>query len=152
MYKKKRGNSLVVQWLGLHAFTASGSNLMPGRGTKIPQAMHSGEKERRKGIPDRWNSAGPSRTVSLTEIWLRRERRWEEGWESKHGIVGGVWDMRKPQRYLSLGTDSSVGDGGPYEIKRGSRDSGGPWTPVSEGLLPLRRLEQITRGKQCLCC
>ena len=33
------GNSLVVQWLGLGTFTAKGPGSVPGRGTKIPQAM-----------------------------------------------------------------------------------------------------------------
>ena len=32
------GNSLAVQWLGLHAFTAKGMGSIPGQGTKIPQA------------------------------------------------------------------------------------------------------------------
>ena len=32
------GNSLAVQWLGLHAFTAMGPGSIPGRGTKISQA------------------------------------------------------------------------------------------------------------------
>ena len=32
------GNSLVVQWLGLCAFTAEGVSSVPGGGTKIPQA------------------------------------------------------------------------------------------------------------------
>ena len=39
--KVKRGNSLVVQWLGLFAFsafTAEGLGSIPGRGTKILQA------------------------------------------------------------------------------------------------------------------
>ena len=35
---KDRGNSLMVQWLGLHAFTAKGPGSIPGQGTKIPQA------------------------------------------------------------------------------------------------------------------
>ena len=34
------GNSLVVQWLGLSAFTAKGTGSIPGQGTKIPQATH----------------------------------------------------------------------------------------------------------------
>ena len=29
---------LVVQWLGLRAFTADGTSSIPGHGTKIPQA------------------------------------------------------------------------------------------------------------------
>ena len=39
------GNSLVVQWLGLHAFTAEGPGSIPGWGTKIPQAMRRGPKK-----------------------------------------------------------------------------------------------------------
>ena len=31
-------NSLVVQWLGLHASTTGGSGLIPGQRTKIPHA------------------------------------------------------------------------------------------------------------------
>ena len=34
----KSGISLVVQWLGLHAFTAEGPGSIPGQGTKISQA------------------------------------------------------------------------------------------------------------------
>ena len=32
--KPKTGNSLVVQWLGLHTFTAEGLGSIPGQGTK----------------------------------------------------------------------------------------------------------------------
>ena len=39
------GNSLVVQWLGLSAFTAEGLGSIPGRGTKIPQAVRRGQKK-----------------------------------------------------------------------------------------------------------
>ena len=39
-----QGNSLTVQWLGLLAFIAEGLGLIPGRGTKIPQAAWSGQK------------------------------------------------------------------------------------------------------------
>ena len=38
-YTIKIGNSLAVQWLGLHAFTAEGLGSIPGLGTKTPQAM-----------------------------------------------------------------------------------------------------------------
>ena len=40
------GNSLVVQWLGLRAFTAEGSGSIPGQGTKIPQAVWQGQKKK----------------------------------------------------------------------------------------------------------
>ena len=36
--KDNGGNSLAVQWLGLHAFTSEGSGSISGGGTKIPQA------------------------------------------------------------------------------------------------------------------
>ena len=41
--KKTLGNSLVVQWLRLHTFTAVGLGSIPGRGTKIPQAVLHGQ-------------------------------------------------------------------------------------------------------------
>ena len=44
------GNSLVVQWLGLHAFTAEGLGSIPGQRTKIPQAASRGQKKNK--IPD----------------------------------------------------------------------------------------------------
>ena len=37
------GNSLVVQWLGLHIFTAEGAGSIPCWGTKIPQAVRHGQ-------------------------------------------------------------------------------------------------------------
>ena len=37
--KALAGNSLAVQWLGLHAFTPEGLSSIPSGGTKIPQAV-----------------------------------------------------------------------------------------------------------------
>ena len=42
------GNSLVVQWLGLSALTAEAPCLIPGWGTKIPQAGRCGKKKNTK--------------------------------------------------------------------------------------------------------
>ena len=42
------GNSLVVQWLGLCAFTAKGLGSIPGRGTKIPKATRCSQKKKKK--------------------------------------------------------------------------------------------------------
>ena len=39
---------LVVQWFGLHAFTAGPKGLMPGQGTKIPPAEWCGQKKKKK--------------------------------------------------------------------------------------------------------
>ena len=41
------GNSLAVQWLGLRAFTAEGVVSIPVWGTKIPQAMRHGQREKK---------------------------------------------------------------------------------------------------------
>ena len=46
LHSRVVGNSLVVQWLGLHAFTAKDLGSIPGQGVKIPQAAkHGQEKE-----------------------------------------------------------------------------------------------------------
>ena len=37
------GNSLAVQWLGLHISTAGGTGLIPGRGTKVLHATWCGQ-------------------------------------------------------------------------------------------------------------
>ena len=39
------GNSLAIQWLELHTVTAEGLNLIPGQGTKIPQALWHNQKQ-----------------------------------------------------------------------------------------------------------
>ena len=39
------GNSLVVQWIGLCAFTAKGQGSIPARGTKMLQAVQHGQKK-----------------------------------------------------------------------------------------------------------
>ena len=44
--KIKKGNSLVVQWLRLHAFTAEGPGSIPGQGTRIPQAAWHGQEKK----------------------------------------------------------------------------------------------------------
>ena len=44
--KKNAGDSLVVQWLGLRAFTAKGPGSIPGRGTEIPQAAQCGQSKK----------------------------------------------------------------------------------------------------------
>ena len=41
------GNSLVVQWFGLHASTAGGTGPIPGRGTKTQHAVRWGQKKQR---------------------------------------------------------------------------------------------------------
>ena len=47
----ERGNSLVVQKLGLHVLTAEGSGSIPGQGTKIPQAVQLPQGKEREETP-----------------------------------------------------------------------------------------------------
>ena len=42
------GNSLVVQWLGLHASNAGGTGSLPGQGAKSPHATRSTTKKKKK--------------------------------------------------------------------------------------------------------
>ena len=46
--KSATGNSLVVQWLGLGAFTAVGLGSIPGGGTKILQAAQHSHKKKKE--------------------------------------------------------------------------------------------------------
>ena len=39
----------MVQWFGLWAFIAEGTDLVPSWGTKIPQATWCGQKKKKKG-------------------------------------------------------------------------------------------------------
>ena len=43
---------LVVQWWGLHAFTAKDMDSVSGEGTKIPQATWHGQKKKKKKPPE----------------------------------------------------------------------------------------------------
>ena len=38
----------MVQWIGLHAVTAKGTDLIPGWGTKILQAKGCSQKKKKK--------------------------------------------------------------------------------------------------------
>ena len=42
----KIGNTLAVQWLGLHAVTAEGPDLIPDQRTEIPQAVSEATKKK----------------------------------------------------------------------------------------------------------
>ena len=53
LYRRRApGNSLAVQWLGLRASTSGGTGLIPGRGTKIPQAARLGQKKKSVPTPE----------------------------------------------------------------------------------------------------
>ena len=62
-------NSLVVQWLGRHTFTAQGAGSIPGRGTKILPAAWHGKKTPQK------QTQLPSRQELILARLVRTEKR-----------------------------------------------------------------------------
>ena len=46
------GNSLLIQWLGFHTFTAKGQGSIPDQETKIPQAMQPKKKKKKSKKKD----------------------------------------------------------------------------------------------------
>ena len=64
--KNSLGNSLAVQGLGLHTFTAEGLGSIPGQGTKILQAVPG----KKKKIPNsrRLQRSGPQVRLAFTEL------------------------------------------------------------------------------------
>ena len=54
--KRQIGTSLVVQWSGLSTFSAVAPCLIPGEGTRIPQATQRGQKKKKRQITQlRWS-------------------------------------------------------------------------------------------------
>ena len=45
--RMKAGNFLAVQWLRLHTSNAGDKGSIPKQGTKIPHAMHYGQKKKK---------------------------------------------------------------------------------------------------------
>ena len=43
-----QGNSLAIQWFGLGCFTAMGPESIPGRGTKLQQAVAPSQNQKKK--------------------------------------------------------------------------------------------------------
>ena len=63
------GNSLSVQWLGLHASTTRGTDLIPSWGNKIPQAVQCTKKKKRRYIRlDQNNLVDKNQILSNTRI------------------------------------------------------------------------------------
>ena len=63
--EKPFGNSLAVQWLGRHAFTAEGMGLIPDQETKISQGVQCSQKKKKSLIF--W---GPQKIMEAARISL----------------------------------------------------------------------------------
>ena len=72
---------LVIQWLRLHASTAGGTDLSPGWGTKILQAVWHGQKKKLLAILDWWG--GSRKVCKLAEPYKGLEARVNKGCLSK---------------------------------------------------------------------
>ena len=66
--KEMYGNSLAVQWLGLHASTAEGKGSIPHQGTKI--RMLHGQKKRKK---DKKTGHVRYRSTHLKEVLMAKD-------------------------------------------------------------------------------
>ena len=66
--RKHIGNSLVVQWLGLCAFTVEGPGSVPGQGNKILQATQCGQKQKQNKTKTHIRKHIPCQ--SFKWIWL----------------------------------------------------------------------------------
>ena len=87
-----QGTSLIVHWLGLCASTTAGTGLIPGQGTKIPQAGLHGQKKKRerpKILEAKVCKAGPQGTGAprvVAEIRVKTGR----GGEFQASVSSGV--------------------------------------------------------------
>ena len=64
--KQTAWESLAVQWLGLSAFTAMGLDSILGWETKIPQAMHRGQRNKQNKTKNTLPSTGPVWWIRLS--------------------------------------------------------------------------------------
>jgi len=62
------GNSLAVQWPGLHASTEGGLGLIPGQGIKILHAPWLSQERKKEGKKDRKEKKKPL-TVAFTNFY-----------------------------------------------------------------------------------
>ena len=76
--KRYLGNTLTVQWLGLHTFTAGVLGSIPGQETRIPQALQCGKKKKKKNLHSQahnrviHNSKDKETTLgSMMDKWIR---------------------------------------------------------------------------------
>ena len=74
------GNSLVVQWLELHAFPVQGLGLIPGQGAKIPQSLWHSQKKKKEYtgldhclyVVTRLEIA----KMDFNQRWIKKKKKW----------------------------------------------------------------------------
>ena len=105
LLKMNKGNSLVVQWLGLCAITAKGAGSIPGRGTKITPATQHSQKRNKNEI---WEK--------ISKYQCKVKSIWENKWNkvkinirktissTKDILSSAKWWTHKQSVCKSLGT------------------------------------------------
>ena len=77
---KLLGNSLEIQWLGFHASTPEGSGLIPGWGTKIPQAGVAAPKHKSQRLHGKAPHTKKDKRQAMAKHHTQRRtsgRRWQ---------------------------------------------------------------------------
>ena len=64
------GNSLAVQWLGLRALIAKGLGSISGQGTKIPQAVPHGQKNKKRAVLGSQQNQMEGAKISLSIMFV----------------------------------------------------------------------------------
>ena len=96
----------MVQWLGLHAFTAKGVGSVPGKGNKILQDAQLKNKTNKNPL-----TLNPH-VLSLSAIWLNRE----DSKDLEQGDLLKIGEARIPEctKQSLLQSQSVQEDGGRY--------------------------------------
>ena len=76
--EKPFGNSLAVQWLGRHAFTAEGMGLIPDQETKISQGVQCSQKKKKKKFNILGTSKNNGSSQDLPQLLRSSEIIWLE--------------------------------------------------------------------------
>ena len=105
------GTSLVVQWLRLHASTAGGGGSIPGQGTKIPHALGTGQKKKRREV----YLFGNTNKV-ITELKTFRSVSYRiEGFPGGSEVKASASNAGDPGLIPGLGRSPGEGNGNPLQ-------------------------------------
>ena len=86
------GNSLVVQQLGLCAFTAGGTGSIPGQGTENPQAVWCGREQTQKWKTEAKNLLWKFYSLlKFHSLWFLsvKTASWRRKWQPPPGFLPG---------------------------------------------------------------
>ena len=100
------GAFLMVQWLGLHAFIAVGTGLIPGQGTNIPHAIQpKKKKERERERGGEFLKQNKKTVYQLKIIWekwqiKKKKKRTVALWYCSQYSELGAWQLALTPLFL----------------------------------------------------